>query len=696
MTDKKVEILAPAGAMEQLIASVRAGADAVYLGVGRLNARQAAENFNGELLDEAVAYCHERGVRVHLAMNTLLFDDELDVALELLRHAASLPVDAVIVQDAGLAAIIRNAVPELTLHASTQMTVHNPAALSLLEKMGFSRAILSREMNADEIGQMCASSEMEIEAFVHGALCMSVSGQCYMSAMLGSRSGNRGRCAQPCRLPFRAGSFENCLSLKDMSHIDSIKKLTDVGVCSLKIEGRLKRPEYCAAAVSACRYARDNGSVPQELSQKLGAVFSRSGFTDGYLTGRRGKAMFGSRTKEDVVAGGGVTASLHELYKNEYQRVEIQMSFSARSGVPAELTVSDSDGNLCSVLGCVPESAQGRAIDAESISSRLRKTGGTPYIVGDVRCDIDEGLNLPASAVNAMRREALAGLSEQRSAKRPLSFAEPEPFCFKSYRAQNQQYHVIVRSASQIPENIPEAVECVWLPLEADAEELAYIKDKNGKNGIVTAVEAPRGLFGNEQKIREMMNTAAQIGITQCMVHNIGAIQPALDAGLVPVGGFGLNITNTVSLEEYQRLGLRGAELSMELTLRRIEQIGGSMPRGITVWGRQALMLTRNCPAALSGECRKEKNFDSGFCSITDRKGESFPVMCRMGCSEIFNTVPLSIVEKTDGLDSVDWLFIRLSVESREKAGEIIRRTVEKKPLDNTKFTRGLYYRGVE
>lgn len=696
MTDKsKPEILAPAGAEEQLVASVRAGADAVYLGAGRLNARQAAENFDGGRLDQAAAYCHERGVKVHLAMNTLLFDEEFGEALELLRRAASLPVDAIIVQDAGLAAMIRECVPDMPLHASTQMTVHNPAALPVLEKMGFCRAILSREMSAEEIAQMSENSGMEIEAFVHGALCMSVSGQCYLSAMLGSRSGNRGRCAQPCRLPFKAGSFENCLSLKDMSHIDSIRKLAECGVSSLKIEGRLKRPEYCAAAVAACRSARDTGSVPAELSQKLEAVFSRSGFTDGYLTGKLGKQMFGSRTRDDVIAASSaVNASLHELYKNEYPRVPLHMLFTVSAGKPARLTVSDGDGNSAEIAGAVPEAAQGRALDAESITARLAKTGGTPYIADAVECAVEDGLTLPASAINSMRREALERLSEQRRAKRPLSFTEPERLSDSQYLAEKQEYHAVFRSAGQLPDSLPDEIKCVYLPLETPAEQLESIKRRLENKNTELAVEAPRGLFGNEYKIRELLKAAADLEIKRCMIHNIGALGPALEAGLSPVGGFGMNITNTRALAEYQRLGLCGAELSMELTMRRIESLGGTLPRGITVYGRQALMLTRNCPAALGG-C-SGASLSGGFCTITDRRGESFPVMCRMGCSEVFNTIPLSIVEKIADFRYADWLFLRFTVENSVETEEILRRAVEKIPLSNQKITRGPFFRGVE
>ena len=296
----KIEILAPAGSHEQLVAAVRAGADAVYLGAGGLNARRNAENFSDYArLREAVEYCHASGVEVHLTANILVRDDEWSAARELTEQACALGVDAVIVQDAGLARYIRAAAPGLVMHASTQMSLHTPGGAMAAAEMGFQRAVLSRELSGREIAEITAASPIETEVFIHGALCMCVSGQCLFSAVLGGRSGNRGLCAQPCRLPFRVtgdkSGFDGCMSLKDMSHIGHIPDLEKWGVRSIKIEGRMKRPEYVAAAVTACRLMRDEGEVPPDLAQKLTAVFSRSGFTDGYFTGKRGRRRTLSR-----------------------------------------------------------------------------------------------------------------------------------------------------------------------------------------------------------------------------------------------------------------------------------------------------------------------------------------------------------------------------------------------------------------
>ena len=298
---EQLEVLAPAGGWESLEAAVFAGADAVYLGGPAFGARANAKNFTREELARAAAFCHGRGVRLHVTVNTLLKDQELPQALEFVEFLCSLPVDAVLVQDMGLFSLLRQRAPGLPLHCSTQMSLHTPAGVGLLFELGARRAVLAREMSLSEMEEVRGACPIELEAFVHGALCMCVSGQCYLSAMLGGRSGNRGMCAQPCRLPFAApGGTGHDLSLKDLSLLEEARQLGAAGICSLKIEGRMKRPEYVAAAVSACRHAVDQGAIPHQLAQDLEAVFSRSGFTKGYLTGKRGAAMFGVRRKEDV------------------------------------------------------------------------------------------------------------------------------------------------------------------------------------------------------------------------------------------------------------------------------------------------------------------------------------------------------------------------------------------------------------
>ena len=422
---KTMELLAPAGGPEQLTAAVLCGADAVYFGVGNFNARRGAQNFDLESLRQTVAFCHLHGTAVHLTINTLVFDRELPAAMETVRAACEAGVDALIVQDLGLARLIAQAAPDMPIHASTQMSLHNLSGVQLLEPFGYTRAVLAREMSAEEIERVCRGTSLEIETFVHGALCMCLSGQCYLSAVAGERSGNRGLCAQPCRLPFYEKDPQRCgLSLKDMSLFSHIGRLREAGVRSIKIEGRMKRPEYVAAAVTAGRAALA-GEKPD--LDTLRAVFSRSGFTDGYFTGKLGRHMFGVRQKEDVTAASpALLKNLARLYAKETGRVGVQAQMEIRSGMPLCLTLSDPDGNSILVSGAVPEAARSKETTEEMVRQSLSKLGGTPYYLKKANISLDCGLAVPVSELNRLRREAVEKLSAKRSHPKTIPFSAPQ------------------------------------------------------------------------------------------------------------------------------------------------------------------------------------------------------------------------------------------------------------------------------
>lgn len=425
----------PAGSPESVFAAVRAGADAVYLGGPRFSARAGAKNFTGAELREAAAYCHARGVKIYLAVNTLLFDTELEPALQQAGEACSLPVDALLVQDMGLLRLLRERCPQMRLHASTQTGVHTAVGVSALQKAGFQRVVLARELSLCEISEIhTACPSMELEAFVHGALCMSVSGQCYFSAMLGSRSGNRGLCAQPCRLPFSApGGTGHDLSLKDLSMIPRLSELERAGIVCAKIEGRLKRPEYVAAASRACRTAADGEKPDPQLLQNLKAVFSRSGFTTGYPDHRLGREMFGTRSKEDVAgATAAVFSQLRRIYSAETSNIPVDFQLEIKYNKPMLLQAADKDGHTARAEGPVPEPARNREIDPARCEEQLKKTGGTPFLPGRITCGIDGGLSVPVSELNRLRRRVLALLEQKRAARNPVPFLEtpvpkPEP-----------------------------------------------------------------------------------------------------------------------------------------------------------------------------------------------------------------------------------------------------------------------------
>ena len=691
---EQLEVLAPAGGWESLEAAVFAGADAVYLGGPAFGARANAKNFTREELARAAAFCHGRGVRLHVTVNTLLKDQELPQALEFVAFLCSLPVDAVLVQDMGLFSLLRQRAPELPLHCSTQMSLHTPAGVRLLWELGARRAVLAREMSLSEMEEVHGACPIELEAFVHGALCMCVSGQCYLSAMLGGRSGNRGMCAQPCRLPFAApGGTGHDLSLKDLSLLEEARQLGAAGICSLKIEGRMKRPEYVAAAVSACRHAVDQGAIPAQLAQDLEAVFSRSGFTKGYLTGKRGAAMFGVRRKEDVTqATEKVFAQLRGLYRGERQSVPITLELG-EEGDQAVLLARDREGREAKVRA--PLEAAGRPpLPRERCLQQLHKTGGTPFLV-EAAAAPAEGIRLAVSALNALRREALQALLAQRERREPVPFAAKAMDTAPHPRPGWER--LPVRACFRGPEQMPpQARRCreIALPLATPVKDLKRLGEEGWPPILL---ELPRAMFGAEERIRGLMEERMDAGFADFTCGNLGAVALCRELGARAHGTFSLNIANTPALDFFQELGLQSAECSFELTGRELEALGGSLPRGAMVYGRQALMLTRNCPLANSPKgCLGCK---SPGC-LTDRKRKRFPVVCakldgELLAAELLNSVPLWLGDREDRLGNLDFGVFRFTVENPVESGQVLEAFFRQEPL-GCDYTRGLFQRGVE
>jgi len=404
----KMEVLAPVGSTESLFAAVRSGANAVYFGAKEFSARRNAENFTFEEMENAVKYCKKSGVKTYLTLNISVKDNEMGAALNIAENAYKCGVDGLILCDLGLSKIIRNRFPDIELHASTQLSVNSPAALYFLKEMGFSRVVPAREMSKSELTELCETAkelDMEVEVFVHGALCMCLSGQCLLSSVLGARSGNRGLCAGPCRLPFAVKNGTGYdLSLKDLSLFGHIAELSKMGVCSLKIEGRMKRPEYIACAVSCCRSAVDKGYIDSELDEASKSVFSRSGFTDGYFTGKIGKEMFGIRTKEDVQKSKEIFGFIHNLYRNERATRPIDVSLIIKSGEAIKLSAVCEEERV-EVLGNRPQIAQTKAVTKEDLLKPLSQFGGSVYYARNIEVELEEGLFVPVGEIKNLRRQ---------------------------------------------------------------------------------------------------------------------------------------------------------------------------------------------------------------------------------------------------------------------------------------------------
>ncbi len=683
------EILAPAGSMESVVAAVRSGADAVYIGAKDFSARASAENFSIDEIEKVTAYCRERNVKVYLTLNTLVFDSEITSALKLCQNAYKAGIDAVIVQDLGLALLIKKSMPKLPLHASTQMSVHTPSGAKALKKLGFKRVVLSRELSKAEIKEIADAVDIELEVFVHGALCMSVSGQCYFSAMLGSRSGNRGRCAQPCRLPFKLkGGNGYALSLKDSSLVEYLKELEDMGVKSAKIEGRMKRPEYVAAAVRACRESLDYGKVSENTRDTLKNVFSRTGFTDGYYKGKRDKNLFGYRQKEDVTAATEkLFAEIRNSYKDERKAVEISMSLSLKCGEKAKLEVSDGINSVTVYSEIAAEIAKSSPVTKESAEKNLSKTGGTPYLLTKLDFNTDEKAIVPAAVLNSMRREALEKLSVLRG-KAPEAEVLNVTLHKTGTKAEDTAQGFVARFAdTEVPKEFSEA-QRIYVPLFSPVGEYQRLID----NKFNVCAEIPRGMFGIENQIKLRLSELRKIGVNSVLASNIGAVYLAREMGFEVHGGFGLNITNTESLVAYEQMGLKSAELSFELRGNQIKEMGGNIPRGIIACGYLPLMLLRACPNLNSAiKC----SVCNGNTKMQDRMGENFILKCDGNCTEVLNSVYLSLCNDIDIFCGVDFFTLRFSVENSVEKVENIR-SFSSKHHNFSKITRGLYVRGVK
>lgn len=635
---KKIEILAPAGSFDSVIAAVRSGADAVYLGEKAFSARSSAKNFDDEELKKATAYCHIHGVKVYVTINTIVFDDELEKLKKAIISAAEADVDALIVQNMGVARLAHRLVPDLALHASTQMSIHTASGVKALYEMGFKRVVIAREMSKKEI-EKCCEIPVELEVFVHGALCMCVSGQCYLSAMIGARSGNRGSCAQPCRLPFSVNNQKggHALSLKDNSIVNYLDELQNMGVASAKIEGRMKRPEYVSAAVRACVEQRDFGFISDKTQKMLRGVFSRTGFTDAYYIGKTGSHMFGTRTKSDVVsADEKLFSAIRSSYKDEIGNVEITFDFTAKLGENPVLVVSDGVHTVKKIADTVTEKAINRPIDAEKCRKQLEKTGSTAYNPTNVNINIDDDISIPLSIINSLRRDVLAELDTARSV-------------VHNYKI-NRDYEIT------FPKFTP--------PVEKS-----------------TRARVP------QTKLSEMK----EIGISDVLCNNLGALYIAKNLGFTLHSGFGMNFVNTLDLLWAEEYGIKDAELSFELDFKRINALGGNIPRGIISYGYLPLMLCRSCPVKGAGiDCKTCKNHSK----MKDRLGKQFLLKCDGNCTEVLNCDLLFVPDKQNLTLLTSFNILRFSVENYVETVESLNES-SLYPMLKDKLTYGLYRRGV-
>ena len=675
-----MELLAPAGSREALVAAVQNGADAVYLGVDDFNARRGARNFSPEDLRGVAAYCHLRGAKVYLTLNTLINDRELHALASTARVANEAGVDAILVQDWGVLDTLRRVVPDMPLHASTQMSVHTLSGVREAARLGLSRVVLARELSKNDIAELCRESPIELEVFVHGALCMCYSGQCSMSAVIGQRSGNRGLCAQPCRLPYE-GVYP--LSLRDNQLADHIPELREMGVACVKLEGRMKRPEYVAAVTGIySRLVRENRAPTDEERARLAEAFSRDGFTDGYYTGHKGAEMFGvrpatARWPEDWFA------ELRSEYERENLRtVPVRFAAKISAAHPMTLLAGDEDGNVVTVTGATPEPARSHSVTAEEAEQRLRKTGGTAFTVSDCIVQIDDGLSISAAAINALRRDALTELEAKRtelSLRRTMHYTAPESV---KNTDMPPRFTVSLMKAEQLTDRLVDLrPEMIYLPIdELRKTELWAYLDRTRFCALLPRIYRTR----DEGELRGMLMEAPRRGISAVGIGNLGHIALTSDCELEKRGDISLNVFNSAAIRLLKDEGLASVTVSFELRREQIRDLQKYIPCEAVVYGRLPLMITENRIAT------------NGM--LTDRRGERFPVLdaCGGRC-EIENSKTLYLLDRTDWQDiGLSYARLRFTTETAEECADILKAHVDGGECPPPDITRGLFYRGVE
>ena len=678
------EILAPCGGLESVYAAIRCGANAVYLGGKEFSARQNAANFDNNELKEAVNYCHLFGAKVYLTINTVFFDTEFDDLKEFIIQSAIIGVDAFIIQDLGACEFIKKTIPNIPLHASTQMTIHSPNGALFAKEMGFSRVVVARELSKSQISKIC-KIDIEVEVFVHGALCVSVSGQCYMSAIIGSRSANRGLCAQACRLPFTSSNDKNAcaLSLKDLSIIKYLRELLEIGVSSFKIEGRMKRPEYVAASVSACVKAMNNEKVDMH---KLRSVFSRSGFTDGYYSGNHYN-MFGIRQKDDVVSAFDVLPDLKKLYERERKVSSITFDISIHKNCPTTITATDSDGFSVCVDGDIPQTAINKPTDITQIENQLKKLGNTIYEFGSVNADIDDGIMLTASSINKLRRKAVEELDKAR-----IKYFTPEykiiDTPIKSIAGieniKEPSIRVQLKKIEQLKGVNIDGIEFIILPIKQIEKGANLLLPYANK----VIIEPPRFII-NENEIYEQLSYLKKTGFKRLLCNNIAYIKMGKELEFKLHGDYGLNITNSHSLKFLSNNKLEDSILSFELKIEQITKLDSTIPFGIIAYGRLPFMLTRNCPIKNEVGCKNCNKL------LIDRTGRKIIVDCHDDYVQLLNPEMLYLADRLSEFKNISYITLMFHEETADMVSSIIKQYHNRMKSPLERYTRGLYYRGV-
>ncbi len=693
-----IELLSPAGSPEGVIAAVQNGADAVYMGMGAFNARRGAKNFTDEEFVKAVRYCHVRGCKVYVTLNTLVNDREMRDAVAAAKLASDAGADALIVQDLGMSYAIRCALPDIPLHASTQMSLHNLAGVEAAAEMGITRAVLARELSFEQIRFITKNASIETEVFVHGALCFCHSGQCYMSALIGRRSGNRGLCAQPCRLQYSLGGRmdDHPLSLKDNCLVDQIRRLEEAGVASLKIEGRMKRPEYTGIVTGVYAKAiREQRNPDKEEMELLEKTFSRQGFTQGYFIGDK-LDMFGVRSEPDKDADKIFAAARKQYAEGEMRRVPVHFYTVLEKGEHIKAIAFDDDGHKAIATGPVPERAKRQGLTEQYLTEQMFKTGGTPYNCIENKAKAEPGLYLPASEINELRRKLIAQLSAEREKapeRRTLRIPAP-PVNVPAISDPARIYQV--RTAEQLTPELAELKpDYIYFPAMELAENFAPLRPFID-NGARPVAVMPRVITDDQSReVYAALEKLFDYGVNEALTGNLGHVFIARQAGMKVRGDFGLNAFNSYTLRVLQDAGFISATASFELRLAQIKAMAKPVDTELIIYGRLPLMVSDQCIIRQSaGRCNCQTPGQ-----LSDRMGSVFPVVKEFGCRNvIYNAHKLYLADKRDDLYALGLWGLRMlfTTESPRECVEVAKGYLGLTDYKPNVLTRGLYYRGVD
>lgn len=660
MTNVKLpELLAPAGTPDALAAAIEGGADAAYFGSTDFSCRMRAGNFDADAMRDALSLCRAYGVKSYITVNTRLRDGELNDVLRLIDNVYGWGASAIIATDLALVSAVREKYPDLELHASTQVSGATADDARALAKLGFSRMVCPRELSREQIARLVSDSPIGIEMFIHGAHCASFSGQCLASFAMGGRSGNRGECAQPCRLAYTdGGKLGYPLSLKDMCLAGHIEDIIKSGVASLKIEGRQKSPGYVYGVTKIYRKLLDEGrnATPDEIEQ-LSRLFSRDGFTDGYFT-KKLTNMTGVRTKADADVSREA-----ESFAKLTKKASLDVRFTARAGEKLSLTLTRGGASV-TVLGEIPGAAMNRPLDCEAAQKNLCRFGGTPYECGKFFADIDGGLWVTPAQLNALRRDALTQLDDvllqaaRAEARKKSSSVSGEAYVGEEKLSEDRKK--LWRTAefltlSQIPEEAYGFFDEIYVPASE------YVLGKGLGVILPPAILDPDGF-----------PEAAVKDAKAVMAHSMGQISRALDCGAKVTASMRMNVFNTGAAKELKRLGCVAVCASPELPLGAMRAIGDTA----VVYGRLPLMLLMRCMRTGESSCKKDELSSTGLCKkiLTDRKGAKFPVIGSAGCVNVmYNSVPVYMADKAEDISSLVGHHFIFTTESAVEVAEIIR-----------------------